>query len=400
MKEIDNPFAPGAGKLPPELAGRDENLEKVDVILHRFKNGRGDRSSLFLGLRGVGKTVLLNTVNKKALELGYHTVYVESPEEESLGSLLIPGLRKVLLQLSVLEGAKQKLNIAFSALRSFASIFDIKIGDVGIKVTKSMGVADSGILDQDLIDLLVSVGEAAQEANSAVGILIDELQYVKIEELAALFAGIHRVGQLQLPLVLFGAGLPQLAGMSGNAKSYAERLFDFQEIGPLEEADAVIAIKEPLEKEGVSIESEALKEIVRETEGYPYFLQEWGAHTWRSAESSPITLGDVMGATKDTIFTLDKGFFRVRFDRLTPIEKDYLRAMAELGRGPHRSGDIATKLGRTVNEVAPFRSKLIVKGMIFSQQHGDTAFTVPKFDEYMKRAMPTFTPHPIKKRVT
>ncbi len=398
MKETDNPFAPGAGKPPPELAGRKENLEKVEIILYRFKNGRGDRSSLFLGLRGVGKTVLLNTVDKMATGMGYHTVYVESPEDESLGSLLVPGLRKVLLRLNIMEGAKQKLNVALGALRSFASNFEIKMGDIGVKISPSVGVADSGVLDQDLIDLLVAVGEAAQEANSAVAILIDELQYVKLIELAALFAGIHRVGQLQLPLVLFGAGLPQLAGLSGTAKSYAERLFDFQEIGPLKEADAMIAIKEPLEKEGVGFEIEALKEIFKQTEGYPYFLQEWGAHTWRIAKESPVILEDVKKATKETISTLDKGFFRVRFDRLTTIEKDYLRAMAELGRGPHRSGDIAAKLDRTVEGVAPFRSKLIVKGMVFSQQHGDTAFTVPKFDEYMKRAMPTFIPHPIKRR--
>ncbi|MCL4374816.1 ATP-binding protein [Patescibacteria group bacterium] len=398
MKELNNPFSPGAGKKPPELAGRNANLERASIILQRFKAGRSDRSSIFTGLRGVGKTVLLNKINQMADEQKYYTFFIESPEDASLAKLIIPGLRKILLLMDSKEGAKEKIKIAANALRSFAAAFKIKIGEINIEVKGPAGIADSGNLDQDLVDLLVSVGEAATESNSAVAIFIDELQYVEKEELAALFAGLHRISQLQLPFVLFGAGLPQLAGLSGEAKSYAERLFEFQEIGALETKDAIKAIQDPLARENVIINTGALKILLRETEGYPYFLQEWGAHVWRTAKKSPINEDDVKTATRNAISTLDTGFFRVRFDRLTPIEKDYLRAMAELGKGPHRSGDIASKLGRAVEGVAPFRSNLITKGMIFSQQHGDTSFTVPKFDEYMRRVMPKFLPHPIRSR--
>ena len=199
---------------------------------------------------------------------------------------------------------------------------------------------------------------------------------------------VHRIAQKALPVLVVGAGLPQLVGQMGASKSYAERLFDFPKIGPLGEDDARAAIKEPATKEGVKFTKQALDEIIRVTEGYPYFLQEWGYHAWNIAEKSPINESDALAATTDATTSLDDSFFRVRFDRLTPREKDYLRAMAELGPGPHRSGDIATTLGVLVESSAPLRSGLIRKGMIYSPQHGDTAFTVPLFDQYMKRVMP------------
>jgi hypothetical protein len=284
------------------------------------------------------------------------------------------------------------------ALRSFASTFEIKIGDVGVGIKEKAGVADSGALDSDVTDLLVALGEAAVERNTAVALLVDELQYVEEAELAALLAALHRVGQKNLPIVLFGAGLHQLVGLTGKAKSYAERLFEFKEIGALGEADARAAVRELIQREGAAIENEALSELVRATEGYPYFLQEWGSHVWNRAPKSPITMRDVFDATDETISALDQGFFRVRFDRLTPAEKDYLRAMAELGRGPHRSGDIANALRRSVEQVAPTRASVISKGMAYAPAHGDTAFTAPMFDDFMRRVMPEFSPRPPRKR--
>lgn len=398
MNAADNPFAPGAGTQPPELTGRSRNLEDAEVALSRIKKGMAGRSSLLIGLRGVGKTVLLNRIQQISREMDYLSAPVEAPEGTSLANLLAPHLRQILLQLDLVEGAKSKARKALGVLQSFASTFNIKIGDVSIAVNPP-GLADSGNLENDLIDLLVASGEAAQAAGVAVAIFIDELQYVEQKELAALIAGLHRVGQLNLPLVLFGAGLPQLAGLTGKAKTYAERLFAFQKIDALSEQDAKSAIREPIERSGATVDEDALSEIVRSTAGYPYFLQEWGLHAWNHASGNRITLEDVHSAEKSAIEALDQSFFRVRFDRLTKSEKEYLRAMAELGPGPHRSGDIAGVLKRAVDSVAPIRANAIAKGMIYSPSYGDNAFTVPKFDEYMKRVIPEFTPTPVKKRV-
>ncbi len=393
MDAAKNPFAPGAGTQPPELTGRTVNLERARIALERIKAGRPERSSLLIGLRGVGKTVLLNRIYEMAVRSGYHAVFIESPEDASLTELLVPPLRQILFRLDTREGVKDKLYQAMGALRSFASVFEVKIPAIGLEVKVAPGLADSGNLDHDVTDLLVTIGEAAKEAGVGVALLIDELQYVTQKELAALISGLHRVGQIGLQLIVFGAGLPQLAGLTGKAKTYAERLFEFQTIGPLNAQDAYRAIEEPITKESASIDTDALKELMDATEGYPYFLQEWGLHAWNRAPRSPITVEDVRSATQDAASALDGGFFRVRFDRLTKGEKEYLRAMAELGRGPHRSGDIAAKLRRSVETMAPVRANVIAKGMVYAPAHGDTAFTVPKFDEYMKRVMPEFSPH-------
>lgn len=388
MDPARNPFAPGAGSQPPELVGRTAVLDRAKTALARVRNGKHARSALLYGLRGVGKTVLLNRIQKLAEDDGYETALLEAPEERKLAELLAPPLRQLLLRLDLKEGAKHKLRIALGALQSFASKFDVKIGDVGVGIKPPAGTADSGILGNDLTDLLIAVGEAAQERKSAVALFLDELQYVDENELADLIGGLHRVGQLNLPLLVFGAGLPQLVGFTGQARSYAERLFHFEQVGKLSKADATRAIIGPIQEEGADIETSAVASILKATQGYPYFLQEWGSHSWNEAEASPIKRKDATSAGRKAIATLDSGFFRVRFDRLTPRERDYLRAMAELGEGPHRSGDIAECLGINVESAAPLRSGLIKKGMIYSPQHGDTAFTVPLFDEYMKRAMP------------
>lgn len=351
-----------------------------------------DRSQILIGLRGVGKTVLLNRIDKIARDEGCHSVLLEAPEGKPLSELLAPELRRILLQIDLLEGAKDKVRKALGALRSFASVFKISIGDVGVGITSPAGVADSGDFGRDLTDMLVLLGEAAADKDTLITILIDELQYVSEKDLGCLVAALHRVSQLSLPVILFGAGLPQLAGQMGDAKSYSERLFVFQEIGSLPREDAVRALEEPVERVGVRFEPSALEEILRATEGYPYFLQEWGKHAWIKAVGSPITAGDAAAAGPEAIQELDRSFFRVRFDRLTPTERDYLRAMAELGPDPHRSGDIALAMGRPVEHVAPIRAKVILKGMAYAPAHGDTAFTVPMFDAYMKRAIPTFSP--------
>lgn len=260
--------------------------------------------------------------------------------------------------------------------------------EIGLDLGSERGLADSGDLEADLCDLLSVVGEAAAERNTVVVLFIDELQYVPEEQLAALISALHRTAQNQLPVTMVAAGLPQLVGQTGRAKSYAERLFEFVPIDKLDDDAARTALCVPAEKEGVLLEEDAVAEILSQTQGYPYFLQEWGKHSWSFAEASPICRRDAQRATVAALAELDASFFRVRFDRLTPAEKRYVRAMAELGPGPHRSGDIAERLGKKVTTVAPVRNSLIAKGMVYSPAHGDTAFTVPLFDGFMKRTMP------------
>lgn len=390
MDPIKNPYAPGAGTPPPELAGRDELRETVRIALERVRAGRPTKSILMVGLRGVGKTVLLDRMREDAEATGIQTVRVEAPENRSLPAILAPQLRQALLRLSRDERAKDLAQRALRGLAGFAKALKVKYQDieVGFDFKPEPGLADNGDLEQDLQALFEVIGAAAKKAGTALALSVDELQYVKEEELAALVTVLHRMAQRSLPVVLVGAGLPQLPGRMGRAKSYAERLFDFPQVGPLPPEAARIAIAKPAEDQGVKVNDDALDRIVQETRCYPYFLQEWGKHAWEIAEVSPIKLGDVERASLTAIAALDESFFRVRFDRLTPLEKRYLRAMAELGPGPHRSGDIADELNRGVTSLGPTRSQLIVKGMIWSPSHGDTAFTVPLFDEFMKRIMP------------
>lgn len=397
MDPTRNPFAPGAGNRPPELAGRDALIEAATIAVRRIKAGRHSKSQMLLGLRGVGKTVLLNRIGEIADGEGYVTAILEAPENRRLAEMLVPPLRGLLFKLSAIDRARDRANRALGILRSFASVFQVKAGVVEISVTKSEGVADSGHLESDLPELLLTVAEAARDAERPVLLAIDEVQYLTEEDLAALIVSVHKVGQKALPMIVFGAGLPQLAALAGDAKSYAERLFDYPPVGPLERAAAAQAIRGPVRAEDADINHDALELIVRRTEGYPYCLQEWGSHAWNAAAGSPITARDVESATEKALKALDLGFFRVRLDRLTPREKEYLRAMAELGQGPHRSGDIAEALRMSVTTAGPLRGGLIRKGMIYSPAHGDTAFTVPMFDAFMRRTMPdwkTDTPSP------
>jgi hypothetical protein len=387
MDPVTNPYAPGAGSQPPELAGRDDIIEKTKTTLARAQIGRTSKSFMLVGLRGVGKTVLLNKVEEIANSRGYVAAFVETPETKTLPQLLIPCLRKILFRLDTQERVTEAVKRGLMILRSFANTMKVSVGDVevGLNIAPQKGVADSGDLDTDMSDLFEAVGLAAKARGLAIAIIIDELQYIKEKEFSALIMAVHRISQKQLPLILIGAGLPQLVGLAGKAKSYAERLFDYPIVDALSPNDAVIALREPARREGVVFTEDALKLVAKMTKGYPYFLQEWGYHSWNTARSSPITVADVVTASDIAIANLDKSFFRVRFDRVTPREKDYMFAMANLGAEPHRSGDIAAELGVTVESIAPVRSSLIKKGMIYSPAHGDTAFTVPMFADYLNR---------------
>ncbi|MFN8631709.1 MAG: ATP-binding protein [Chloroflexota bacterium] len=390
MNPATNPFAPGAGTPPPELAGRDDLLASVRVTLARIRAGRAAKSVLMVGLRGVGKTVLLDRMRDEAEAAGIYTLRIEAPEGRSLPAMLAPELRQALLRLSRQERARDLAVRALRGLAGFAKSLKVTYQDieVGIDFDEEPGLADNGDLEHDLQALLEAAGAAAKSADTALAIFVDELQYVEEDQLASLITALHRTAQRQLPVVLVGAGLPQLRGRMGRAKSYAERLFDFVEIGPLGADAARLAIVKPIEQEHAAIDTDAVERIIATTQGYPYFLQEWGSHAWDAADDSPITAADVDAASATAIAALDAGFFGVRFDRLTPSEKRYLRAMADLGPGPHRSGDIAARLSRPVTALAPLRSQLIGKGMIWSPGHGDTAFTVPLFDAFMRRIMP------------
>ena len=392
MDKIKNPFSPGAGSPPPELAGREAILELARVLLGRVKAGRPEKSLLLTGLRGVGKTVLLNEVERLAQATGYRTILVEAHEGKSLAVLLAPHLRRLLFDLDRLAGAGNKARRGIAVLKSFLSAITIKVGDldIGLDIEPEKGAADSGDLEVDLPALFTAVGEAAQERGTAVALLIDEIQYFSSSELSALIMAMHKMQQRQLPLVLMGAGLPILPGLAGESKSYAERLFSFPHVGPLPEADSTRALQEPVQAAGESFAPAALSEIYQMTRGYPYFLQEWGYQAWNHAASSPISLQAVKESSATVSQRLDENFFRVRFDRLTPREKRFLRAMAQLGVGPYRSGDIADVLGAKINTLGPVRASLIKKGMVYSPAHGDMAFTVPLFDEFMRRAIPEF----------
>lgn len=388
MDPIRNPFAPGAGNPPPQLAGRRPILDRAALVMDRAAQNRHAKSFMLVGLRGVGKTVLLNTFLQMAEERHLKTTLVESPEDKRLPELLLPAIRRLLLGLSTASATSDRVRRALRAVANMARVFKVRYEGLEVSVETEAGVADSGDIESDLADVFVALGEAAKSRNTAVVLLIDELQYVGELELSALIMAVHKTSQRQLPVVLIAAGLPQLVGNMGRSKSYAERLFDFPEIGTLSREDAANAISVPLAQEGAAIDKKANDAIYDCTQGYPFYLQAWGFHCWNEASRSPIRVGDVERATPKVIADLDASFFRVRFDRLTPGEKRYLRAMAELGAGPHRSGDVAELLDVKVQSAAPVRNSLIKKGMIYSPAHGDTAFTVPLFDQFLKRQMP------------
>ncbi|WP_428489562.1 AAA family ATPase [Rhodopila sp.] len=385
-----NPYAPGAGTPPPTLAGRDALLDAAKLALERIHIGRPAKSFIAVGLRGVGKTVIMNQVQQIAESEKFHSIYIEAFDEIRLPDALTKALRPVLLKISKREAVHDLAVRALAGLRNFASAFSVSFQGFDLGVQAEAGLADTGDITADLPDLLVAIGEAAKATGSALAIIIDEVQYLGETDMSALIMAIHRCNQKLLPVVLFGAGLPQLRGKMGDAKSYVERLFDFPNVDALSSDDARLAIEKPANDEGIQYTTDALVEILRVTSCYPYFLQEWGHFAWLSAQENPITKDDVLRSHDQAISKLDQSFFRVRLDRMTPTERKYMRALAELGPGSHRSGDIARVYGANVTSVAPLRSGLIAKGMIYSPAHGDTAFTVPLFDDFMRREMPNW----------
>jgi AAA ATPase domain len=386
MDPVKNPFAPGAGTSPPAFLGRQDLLDSYRVALRRTIDGRPGKSLMPIGLRGVGKTVLLNRFDQMAHDEGLFSAFIEAPETGDFEHLLATRLRSILLGLDA-GSASNAIKRALGVLKSFT--YTLADGSsISLNVDAIAGQGDSGVLAEDVTDLLVAVGEAMLDREQGLLLAIDEIQYLDGNELAALITAVHRTVQLGLPVILVGAGLPQLPGLAGNAKSYAERLFDFPEIDSLDQEDAAAVLAVPARELGVEFSDDALEKVLGFTQGYPYFLQEWGYHVWNAAPKTPIGLDDVTLAARDVQRRLDENFFRVRMDRLTPLERRYLVAMAELGPGPHRSGDIAAQLGVKVESVAPRRSTLIKKGMVYSPAHGDTAFTVPMFDDFLRRSQP------------
>ncbi|GJE01579.1 ATP-binding protein [Methylobacterium isbiliense] len=390
MDPVRNPFAPGAGTPPPELAGRRSIITDIDIALQRIAIGRPTQSAILVGLRGVGKTVLLNKAREIAEIKGYKAYLAEAHEGKTLPETIGPGLKSVLLSLSYVDSAKEHARRGLRVLKSFFTKVSVSAGgfDIGLTLDAEPGSADSGDIEHDLPTLFLAVAEAAKAANRPVVLLIDELQYLSVKEFSALIMSIHRISQTNLPLTLVGAGLPQILALAGESKSYSEQLFKYPSIGALTDEDAIDAIVKPVRTEGAMVTDDALREILRLTERYPYFLQQWGHDAWNAASGNVITKMDVETATEQALATLDENFFKVRFDRCNPSEKKYMRALAELGPGTQKSGDIANQAGQKTTSAAPTRNNLIKKGMIYSPRHGETAFTVPLFDAYMRRTMP------------
>lgn len=391
MDRVRNPFNPGAGSRPPLLVGRNREIEAMNVAVQRLALGRFERSVLLKGLRGVGKTVLLNEFGRIASAQGWVHAHLEATEDVTLARAVASLTRRVLLELSVLGRARARASQALGALRSFIKVHVPMGGDAGslvIDFDAVPGLADSGDLDSDLSGLFVEVGEAAQAAGKGVLLTIDELQYLSRNDLANLIIGLHRVSQLGLPLLVAGAGLPSLPGLAGEARSYAERLFRYSDIGSLNADDAREAIIKPVEAEGANWDRDAVEQVIADTQGYPYFLQEFGKQAWNVAEGDSITRSDVEAATQLAIDDLDQGFFRARIDKTTDTERDYLRAMAALGGpGPYRSGEVSRRLGKKTTQTGPVRDSLIKRGLCYAPRHGELAFTVPMFDEFLRRAL-------------
>ncbi|MDP3415672.1 ATP-binding protein [Falsiroseomonas sp.] len=385
MDPYRNPFAPGAGSRPPELAGRAAILEAGKISCVRAVQGRSARSIMLLGLRGTGKTVLLNEIGRQAEQEGLLVSKVESPEGESLARLIYPEMRKVMRSLSGVEAAKQIAARGLKGLRNFASIFKIDMAGVEVGVEPEPGLVDTGDLQYDLPDLFVLIGQSAKAAGRGWLLLIDEVQYLTESDLSALIVALHRVSQEGLPVLLVGAGLPQVARLAGEAKSYAERLFQYPAVGALDPVSARQAIEKPIIEEGAKIEEEALGSIIERTRGYPFFIQEWASVTWNNAEDSKITLGDADKSYPETLASLDQGFFKVRIDRLTKAEVQFVKAMAQLGDGPYALADISRQMNRAQKSLGPARASIIAKGMIYSTDHGYLDFTVPLFAEFMRR---------------
>jgi hypothetical protein len=381
---IKNPYTPNAGARPPELAGRDEQLRQFEVLLGRLKRGATDQSMIVRGLRGVGKTVLLNALENQAEDQGFMSYYHE----------LVPGSRIVADITRDVQAALNRMKLTKRALSSFgealAHLGTIRVAvPGGVELSVDLRKADEGALSRDLSELFLEAGRIAALKDSGIVFLLDEVQFADVVEYRALVTALHRATQKAVPITLAAAGLPQIPRLTGEARSYAERLFTFPVIGQLSKPDARAAILEPARQQNVEYAGDALAAVLDWTHGYPFYIQQLGKHAWNLASASPITLANVEAAMPAAQAALDASTYEVRIQRATDQERRYMRAMAELGPGPYRSGDVARMLGRKTTAVSTIRQKLIDKGLIYAtEDFGHVDFTVPLFNEYMARHMP------------
>ena len=389
MNPVRNPYSPGAGTPPPVLVGRDVEIRDFDIAIQRLDAGRPAKSLLLTGLRGVGKTVLLRRFGRLGDRRGWVCQHVEVREDQHFSEIMAALAREALLRLSTGELVADRVRRALRVLKSFQVRWQLPGGgDVALGVDPLPGRADSGLLDHDLAGLFLEIGEVARDRNRGILFTIDELQFLGRDHLAALMVGLHRIAQEQLPFLVACAGLPSLPGLAGDAKTYAERLFAFRVINSLGKAEARAALAEPAAAENVRWQPEALDRVVGRTRGYPYFLQEFGKHAWDAARGpDAITLSDVETGTPLATSELDAGFFRVRVDRANSAERACLTAMASLGAGPYDCGDVAAVLKRTVAEVAPLDDALVRRGLCYAPGDGFIDFSVPMFDEFVRRAL-------------
>ena len=394
MDPVRNPYAPGAGQRPPELAGRDRELRQFDVVLERVARGRPERSLVLTGLRGVGKTVLLNALRSQAIGRLWGTGKVEARPDQSLRRPLAGALHMAVRELTPRHRDPARVDEFLGVLKAFAlrsAPEGARLRDrwqPGIDVPASSGRADTGDIEVDLVELLVDAAGVARDVGVGIAVFVDEMQDVPEPDVSALCAACHELSQQGLPLVVVGAGLPHLPAVLSASKSYSERLFRYLRIDRLDRSAADQALVAPAADEGVAFDREALDALYAATDGYPYFVQAYGKVTWDNAPSSPVTRGDVLVASPEAEAELAVGFFGSRYERATPAERDYLRAIAalsEAGDGAVPTADVANHLGRKPSSLSPARDSLIKKGLVYSAERGTIAFTVPHFGEYLRK---------------
>lgn len=387
MNPIDNPYTPNAGRKPVAFVGRDAIITDVNNALQRLQKGGSSQNYMLVGLRGVGKTVLLQHLYKQAQKLGFLTIELEIMERgKSLPEILVPELRAKLFQLDNIESAKDAVHRAWQAFAGFLKHVELTYKDLEIKPLA--GLADSGQLDYDLKDLLLAVGEAAQAANTVLVLFIDEFHAAPKAELTALIQALHKCAQESLPVSLIGAGLPQLRAIAAEAKTYTERMFLYVTIDALDENSATQALREPALKHDVQYDENAIKKVFQKTQGYPYFIQEWGAVLWDNTENPHITVQDIDDAEHKVQAKLDDSFYRVRLDRVTEKEKEYMLSMAKLGNhASYKTREIASAMNKKQQDTSSLRDSLIRKGMIYAPSYGEVAFTVPLFGAYLLREL-------------
>ncbi|HWD04588.1 MAG TPA: ATP-binding protein [Amycolatopsis sp.] len=392
MDPIRNPFAPGAGQRPPELAGRERELKAFEVVLERVARGRPERSLVLTGLRGVGKTVLLGELRSMAVRHGWGAGKIEARPEAELRRPLSAALHRAIRDLAVRHRAPDRVEDVLGVLKAFAlkaNKADAKLRDrwqPGIDAAAAQGRADSGDIEIDLVELFTDVAELAADVGTGVALLIDEIQDLQPDDVSALCAACHELSQSGAPLVVVGAGLPHVPAVLSASKSYSERLFRYARIDRLSREDADYAVLAPIEREEAGIEPEALDALFDASGGYPYFIQAYGKAAWDAAPADPITVKDVQVAAPEAESELAVGFFGSRYERATPAEREYLLAMAELTQGRDEAAgtaDVAVYLGRKPSSLSPARDSLMKKGLVYSAERGQIAFTVPHFGHYL-----------------